>query len=350
LVYDGGDMDRDGILEERVAGSVTRVFIWDSVRDLPSGKSAPLAAFDSFGQAQYYHCDELGNTLALTDSTGHVLERYDYDDYGLPAFLSSDGVVLIDGGGQPVSASPQGNPFLFHGMFWDGETRLYVECQPGDEDPASYFDPQTGRRLGSSSRNPDNLVFNVVNPRAARSRRPGRCAWGYITGRSPFTFCGDNPWSAPAIYNEWAAGPRHYDDVNRLITDCDDHDPKRHRPTSTCRTEFAVIRQRFEVSGAGASASRSKLKTFFETGDIPTESQFYFERGDKPTEAQFGTLIDSMINRSDDRYLLGLREYDPAKQYLIGDTAVCNSGIYNARPRPKSFYRGEITGHVTLIK
>jgi hypothetical protein len=103
-------------------------------------------------------------------------------------------------------------------------------------------------------------------------------------------------------------------------------------------------------AGASASASRSKLKTFFETGDFPTESQFYFERGDKPTQAQFGTLIDSMINRSDDRYLLGLREYDPAKQYVIGDSAIYSSGIYNAKARPKSFYRGEITGHVTLIK
>ena len=43
-----------------------------------------------------------------------------------------------------------------------------------------------------------------------------------------------------------------------------------------------------------AIESRNILKTFFETGDIPTQEQF-------------GTLIDSMVNRLDDRNLLGLR-------------------------------------------
>lgn len=102
---------------------------------------------------------------------------------------------------------------------------------------------------------------------------------------------------------------------------------------------------------------RSVLKTFFETGDRPTQAQFsitsldgdpspidpadfnffigtggnhIFEGlagaamisdssghalplapgmvvGDVPTAGQFGSLIDSTINRLDDRYLLGLR-------------------------------------------
>jgi len=33
----------------------------------------------------------------------------------------------------------------------------------------------------------------------------------------------------------------------------------------------------------------------------------YFQTGDKPTQSQFGTVIDSMVNILDDRYLLGLR-------------------------------------------
>jgi phage tail-like protein len=41
--------------------------------------------------------------------------------------------------------------------------------------------------------------------------------------------------------------------------------------------------------------SRPQLKSFFETGDIPTQEQF-------------ATMIDSMVNRHDDRYLLGLRD------------------------------------------
>jgi hypothetical protein len=54
----------------------------------------------------------------------------------------------------------------------------------------------------------------------------------------------------------------------------------------------------------------------------------YFERGDQPSQSQFSTLIDSMVNVVEDRFLLGLREYDPMKQYLMGDTAIFNSALY----------------------
>jgi hypothetical protein len=54
----------------------------------------------------------------------------------------------------------------------------------------------------------------------------------------------------------------------------------------------------------------------------------YFESGDKPTAAQFGSLIRSMVNISDDRYLLGLRDYDSLKLYLTGDSAIYSNAIY----------------------
>jgi len=37
----------------------------------------------------------------------------------------------------------------------------------------------------------------------------------------------------------------------------------------------------------------------------------YFQTGDKPTSPQFAALIDSVINLSEDRNLLGLKNYDP---------------------------------------
>jgi len=57
------------------------------------------------------------------------------------------------------------------------------------------------------------------------------------------------------------------------------------------------------------------LKTFFQTGD-------------KPTATQFGALIDSMVNKLDDVQLLGLRTYDSERLYLKGDTAIYNFVIY----------------------
>jgi hypothetical protein len=48
----------------------------------------------------------------------------------------------------------------------------------------------------------------------------------------------------------------------------------------------------------------------------------YFQSGDKPTAQQFSTLIDSTVTFIDDRYLLGLKTYDPKLTYLPGDTVV----------------------------
>jgi hypothetical protein len=48
----------------------------------------------------------------------------------------------------------------------------------------------------------------------------------------------------------------------------------------------------------------------------------FFQSGDKPTQSQFSSLIDSMLTYSDDRYLLGLKVYNPSLTYLPGDTVI----------------------------
>ena len=60
-----------------------------------------------------------------------------------------------------------------------------------------------------------------------------------------------------------------------------------------------------------AIESRAILKSFFQTGDIPTQDQF-------------ATLIDSTVNLIDDHYLIGLKVYDPQVNYLVGDTVIFN--------------------------
>jgi hypothetical protein len=70
----------------------------------------------------------------------------------------------------------------------------------------------------------------------------------------------------------------------------------------------------FAIFGAAVPAraaieTRETLKTYFETGDVPTQEQF-------------ATLIDSTVNLIDDRYLIGLKVYDPHLSYVAGDTVV----------------------------
>lgn len=82
-------------------------------------------------QTFYYHQDDLFNVVALTAgpdgasvpslgvfASGEVVERYGYGNYGLPAFVTGDGAATLE-------SARTGNPYLFTGREWDGQTRLY---------------------------------------------------------------------------------------------------------------------------------------------------------------------------------------------------------------------------------
>ena len=164
FIHDPGS-DGDAILELRRNGTVVGTFY-----SLPEVGDEVLVAFTPAGAPIYFHNDDLGNALALTDATGNVLERYDYNDYGSPRFLDSKGApILVDG--QPAGASPLGNPFLFHGMFWDAETALYRDSGMSGNNP--MYEPKTGRYM----------------------MRGHRDVGGYRAGANGFTFAGDNPWT-----------------------------------------------------------------------------------------------------------------------------------------------------------
>jgi YD repeat-containing protein len=148
-----------------------------------------VAAFTAAGAAIYYHGDDLGNTLALTDANGAVLERTDYDDYGTPTFLSSDGTPLVDGSGQPLMSSSQGNPFLFREMFWDGETGLYLSSSRRAGD---YLDPSTGRARMSSVR--DNPLYKESGRQGVNLLFEPK-ETSIALGDNRYSFARSNPWS-----------------------------------------------------------------------------------------------------------------------------------------------------------
>jgi YD repeat-containing protein len=150
-------------------------------------------AIRSGGQPFFLLQDGLGNTTALADSGGNLVERYEYGDFGQPR--------ILDPAGNPASSSKVGNPFLLADLEYDAASGLYHSRAVG-----VHFDPRAARpvngsqkvksgfirsspaqlagipghadlddgsdfvlaRRGSSTRSSDGLVFNVVNPRAAR--------------------------------------------------------------------------------------------------------------------------------------------------------------------------------------
>jgi YD repeat-containing protein len=182
FIYDGGD-----IIEMREGGVEVARFFLDGSRSIDDeacigshntgalSNRPILAARGASGQYFYFHCDELGNMLALTDGSGNVIERYDYDDYGAPHFLDANGNALTGSDGLPVTFSPAGNSFLFHGMFWDEEVMFYFgHSQRSLTGPPGYMDPRTGRFIDG------RYLLRAGVP---------------VRFEADSTFSGDNPWS-----------------------------------------------------------------------------------------------------------------------------------------------------------
>lgn len=89
----------------------------------------------------YYHKNHLGSVVALTNASGSVVERYEYDPYGRPSIYDATNNVL--------NQSTVGNAILFTGRDYDYETGLYYyrarTMHPGlgrfmQYDPLMYVD------------------------------------------------------------------------------------------------------------------------------------------------------------------------------------------------------------------
>jgi YD repeat-containing protein len=123
-----------------------------ALRTAATGK----AIIPASGQVFHVLCDDLGNALALTDASGAVLERYDYDDFGQPAFLDANGDPLLDGSGVPVNRSQAGLDYLFGVLFWEPDLGIYLD------EGSLAFDPQVAMplaRVGGGM--PNRISMNV---------------------------------------------------------------------------------------------------------------------------------------------------------------------------------------------
>jgi RHS repeat-associated protein len=80
------------------------------------------------GEQAFHHYDARGHCTLLTDSTGNILEQYEYDAFGWPYFYDASGNSI--GAYDPVQNlwegySQFGNRFLFTGREWLSDLRLY---------------------------------------------------------------------------------------------------------------------------------------------------------------------------------------------------------------------------------
>lgn len=116
--------DARGLMLSQTRGASSRQYVWNYALDLPSIAVVREAGNDlryyvhtpagellysveaASGSRRFYHYDEIGNTLFLTDDTGAITDSYAYSPYG---------VVL-------ASSGSTDNPFTFVGRY--GVVRL----------------------------------------------------------------------------------------------------------------------------------------------------------------------------------------------------------------------------------
>jgi len=149
LIYDGWSL-----LEERnLAGNLLARYYHGPVID-------ELLCRVTETNTVYYHHDGLGSTVALTDSTGNVVESYTYDVYGQPSFLSATYHLL------PTSSVT--NRFLFTGREYLADLALYDYRH-------RFYSPSLGRFLQTDPlrfdaedvnlyRYVENNAVNIIDP------------------------------------------------------------------------------------------------------------------------------------------------------------------------------------------
>lgn len=94
-------------------------------RYVHGAKTDELLARITTTASTFYHHGALGNTVALTDNSGNVVERYTYDVFGAPTVKEPSGAVL--------AGTAVGNRFLFTGReylpwlgLYDYRNRIYA--------------------------------------------------------------------------------------------------------------------------------------------------------------------------------------------------------------------------------
>ena len=78
------------------------------------------------------HRNGLGSVSELSDQSGNLVERYEYDVYGAP--------TIFDSSDNPLTESSIGNPYLFTGRRYDPESGNYYYR-------ARIYSPELGRFL-----------------------------------------------------------------------------------------------------------------------------------------------------------------------------------------------------------
>ena len=121
-------------------------------------------AVDNAGNATYFHFDQLGNTVAITDQSGNVIERVEYSPYGQVTHRNgTEDTLFLYGGKYGVQSDDLDGSLLYHmrARMYNPHTLRFLNQDPigfaggnnfysyAGNDPMNYNDP-----LGLSASSP----------------------------------------------------------------------------------------------------------------------------------------------------------------------------------------------------
>ncbi len=131
---------------QKIAGTDTTRYFYDGLQVIEEldGRNSVKASYvwgtwiddivsmQRNGQDYYFHTNTLGSVMAITDATGAVAERYEYDAFGKPTIYNKGYMVL--------TSSAIGNTHTFTGRQYEPETGLFYYR-------ARHYDASQGRFL-----------------------------------------------------------------------------------------------------------------------------------------------------------------------------------------------------------
>ncbi|MDQ7065919.1 MAG: RHS repeat-associated core domain-containing protein [candidate division KSB1 bacterium] len=147
------------------------------------------------GQVRFYHYDERGNTLFLTDASGRIVSRYAYTPYGRIAGMAGEsGHLFTFQGKYGVMQEGETGLFYMRARYYDAISRQFIS-----EDPVASFHPRSMSlyqfAYGNPMRFADPLGLDgLLDMDAARDQE----GWDFIKS---FEFIErlinmDNPWNS----------------------------------------------------------------------------------------------------------------------------------------------------------
>jgi RHS repeat-associated protein len=139
------------LAETDASGNITRYYIWSS-----HGLLAHLDVNPSTGAitaTRYYHSDEQGSTLALTDEVGAVTDQFAYTPYGTATRTGSSDTPFQWLGGYGVYYNSETDLHLTLHRAYSADMRRFISTDPmgidsfanlyayGDMNPLFFVDP-----------------------------------------------------------------------------------------------------------------------------------------------------------------------------------------------------------------